>query len=111
MIAVCQKMTAASSRTPIAMISSPTAGRSPEAPSPPCAPSLAISAESELFENAFDARRLSVEEGLILIADERDHGPVASLAGLRPLRRRGHLLDQCDHRLACSRIDTGRCKH
>src|SRR5262245_24620014 len=111
MIAVCQKITAASSSTPTAMISSPIAGRTADAPSPPCAPSLAISAEPKLFENAFDARRLGVEEGLIWIARERDHGPVTRLAGLGPLRRGGHLLDQRDHRLARSGIHAGRRKH
>src|SRR5882724_7564961 len=111
MIAVCQKMTAASSSTPIAMISSPVAGRSPETPPPPCAPSLAISAEPELFENTFDAGRLGVEERLILITSQRDHGPVTRLAGLRPLRRGSHLLDQRNHRLPRSRIDAGRRKH
>src|SRR5262249_50831471 len=108
MIAVCHKITAASSSTLIAMISSPMAGRS--APPPPCAPSLAISAEPELFENAFDARRLGVEESLVFVAGQRDHGPVTRLAGLRPLRRGRHLLDQRDHRLPRSRIDAGRCK-
>src|ERR1051325_1311875 len=111
MIAVCQKITAASSSTPMAMISSPTEGRSRETRSPSCVPSLAISAEPELFENAFDARGLGVEERFIWIARERDHGPVTRLAGLRPLRRGGHLLDQRDHRLPRSRIDAGRGKH
>src|SRR5437868_584578 len=110
MIAVCHKITAASSSTPIAMISSP-AGRSADPPSPPCAPSLVISAEPELFENTFDARRLGIEEGLILITGQRDHGPITRLAGLRPLRRGSHLLDQRNHRLPRSRIHTGRRKY
>src|SRR5262245_8450424 len=109
MIAVCQRMTAASTSTPAAMIVSPTAGRSQ--PPPSCAPSFAISAEPELFENAFDARRLGVEERFVLITGQRDHGPVARLAGLRPLRRTCHLLDHREHRLALSRIDAGRRKH
>src|SRR5262245_18153988 len=109
MIAVCQKMTAANSSTPTAMINSPMAGRS--APPPPCAPSLAISAEPELFENTFDARRLGIEERFVLITGQRDHGPVASLASVRPMRCGGHLIDQRDHRLSRSRIDAGRCKH
>src|SRR4029434_8505858 len=106
MIAVCQMMTAASTSTPAAMIVSPTAGRS-QPPSPPRAPSRALSAEPELFEDAFDARRLGVEEGLVLITGERDHRPVARLAGLRPLRRGRHLLDQREHGLTLSRIDAG----
>src|SRR4029453_4176310 len=108
MIAVCQRMTAASTSTPAAMIVSPTAGRSQ--PPPSCAPSLAISAEPELFEDAFDARRLGVEERFVLITGQRDHGPVASLAGLRPLGSGGHFLDQREHRLPLRRIDTGRRK-
>src|SRR5215813_4803483 len=110
MIAVCQTMTAASTSTPAAMIVSPTAGRSQPPPSAPCAPSLAISAEPELFENAFDACRLGVEEGFVLITKQRDLGPVVVLAGVRPLRRGCHLLDQREHRLPLVRIDAGRRK-
>src|SRR5436309_5005343 len=108
MIAVCQMMTAASTSTPAAMIVSPTAGRSQPPPSPLCAPSLAISAEPELFEDALDARRLGLEESLVLITEQRDLGPFAVLAGVRPLRRGCHLLDQREHCLPLRRIHTGR---
>src|SRR5262245_43821898 len=110
MIAVCQTMTAASTITPAAMIVSPTAGRSQPPLSPPCAPSLAISAEPELFENAFDASRLGIEERFVLITKQRDLGPIVVLAGVRPLRRGCHLLDQREHRLPLSRINGGRRK-
>src|SRR6266545_2354792 len=82
MIAVCQKMTAASSSTPIAMISSPVARRSPETPSPPCAPSLAISAEPELFENTFDALFLQRRRVDALLALVGRNGNQPELAGL-----------------------------
>src|SRR5215813_15477374 len=111
MIAVCQTMTAASTSTPAAMIVSPTAGRSQPPPSAPCAPSLAISAEPELFENAFDACRLGVEEGFVLVTKQRDLGPLVVLAGVRPLRRGCHLLDQREHGLPLRCIDIGRRKH
>src|SRR5215510_7667572 len=101
MVAVCQKMTTASAMVPTAMTVSPTAGRNQLAPpSPCCSPPADMSAEPELFEDTFDARGLLVEEGLILIPEQRDHGPVAGLAGLGPLRRHRHLLDQREHRLA-----------
>src|SRR5215468_7734996 len=110
MIAVCQMITAASPSTPAAMIVSPTAGRSQPPPSPPCAPSLAISAEPELFEDALDAGRLGVEEGFVLITKQRDLGPLVILAGVRPLRRGCHLLDQREHGLPLRCIDVGRRK-
>src|SRR5262249_40539617 len=93
-----------------AMMVSPMAGRNLAAPpSLPCPPAD-MSAEPELFEDAFDARGLLVEEGLILITGQRDHGPVAGLAGLRPLRRGGHLLNQREHGLALVGVHAGRRK-
>src|SRR6266508_5769129 len=104
-------MTAASSSAPTAMMVSPMAGRSLVAPPPSSVPPLVMSRQPELFENSFDARRLGVEERLVVVAGERDLGPFARPAGLRPLRRCGHLLDERNHRLALSVVDAGRCEH
>src|SRR5262245_22261442 len=98
MIAVCQKMTAARTIEPTPMMVSPGAGRNLAAPPALSRPPADMSAEPKLFEDAFDAGGLLVEEGLILIPEQRDHGPVAGLAGFGPLRRRRHLLDQREHR-------------
>src|SRR5262245_46377083 len=111
MIAVCHTMTMASTSTPTAMIVSPVAARSQPAPPSPCAPPFAMSAEPELLEDAFDAHGLLVEESLELVAKQRDDGPVPRLAGFGPLRRRHHLLDQCQHRLALVGVHAGRRKH
>src|SRR5262245_33290158 len=112
MIAVCQKMTAASTMVPTAMMVSPSAGRSQLVPpSPRWSPPVVMSAEPELFEDAFDARGLLVEEFLVGVAEQRDLGPLAGLAGLAPLRRRRHLLDQREHRLALVGVDARRREH
>src|SRR5262245_313916 len=98
MMVVCQNTTAASTSTPTAMIVSPTAGRS--LPPPPSAPPLVMSRQPEVLEDAFDARGLGVEVCLVVVAEQRDLGPLPGLAGLRPLRRCRHALHQSDHRLA-----------
>src|SRR4051794_28782053 len=90
-IAVCQATMPASTRTPIAMIVSPTAGRT--VMTRLLQVGRPISAQPKFLENPFDARALAVQKRLVLIADERDLGPIAIFAGLRPLRRAGHLLD------------------
>src|SRR3989442_458732 len=89
------------------MMVSPTAGRSLPAPPSPFPP-LVMSREPELFENAFDAARLGVEERLVIVAEQRDLGPFPRPAGLRPLRGCGHLPDQGDHRLTLRIVDAGR---
>ena len=110
MVSVCQKMTMASTSTPAAMTVSPMAGRSRAAPPPP--PKLPVmSRQPELFEDAFDARGLGVEERLVVVAEQRDLGPFPRLAGVRPLRRRGHLLHQRDHRLARRVVHARRREH
>src|SRR5262245_19023340 len=110
MVSVCQKMTAASTSTPAEMTISPSAGRSRAAqPAPPKLP--VMSREPELFEYAFDACGLRLEEGLVVVAEQRDLGPFPRLAGVRPLRRRGHLLHQRDHRLARRVVHAGWCEH
>src|SRR5258708_1010102 len=106
---VCQNMTIASTSTPAPMIVSPTAGRTRPAWSS-CEP-LVMSCEPELFEGVFDPRRLTLEEGLVIVAEERDLRPLPRLTGLGPLRGRGHLLHQRYHRLALSVIDAGRSEH
>jgi hypothetical protein len=95
-------MTMASASTPTPMIVSPIAGR---------ARAVRCSGEPEFLEDAFDPRRLRFQKGLVLVAEQRDRGPVAHLAGLGPLRRRRHLLHQCDHRLALRVIHTGGSEH
>src|SRR5436190_20701827 len=100
MDSVCQNMTMASTSAPAPMMVSPMAARRDGPPPPDCGPTLVMSRQPELFQGAFDARRLGIEESLVLVAKQRDLRPVASLARLRPLRRRDHLLHQRDHRLA-----------
>src|SRR5262245_27345275 len=102
-------MTIASKSTPAPMTVSPMAGRDRAAWSswePPV-----MSGKPELFEDAFDPRRLNVEEGFVIVAEQRDLRPLAGLAGLRPLRRCRHLLHQRDHRRALRVVDAGRCEH
>src|SRR6266540_3544372 len=99
-------MTIASTSTPAPMIVSPMAGRDPAARS--SWEPLVMSGKPELFEDAFDPRRLNVEEGFVIVAQKRDLRPVPRLAGLGPLRRCGHLLHQRDHRLALRVADAGR---
>src|SRR5713226_9555034 len=104
---VCQKMTTASASTPAPMSVSPIAGRSLAAQPPP--PKLPVmSRQPDLFENPFDARRLDVEERLVVVAEERDLRPLPRLAGLGPLRACRHLLHQRDHRLALGVVHPGR---
>src|SRR5262245_52922339 len=105
---VCTKMTTASASTPTAITVSPMGSRSPR---PPAANPPVMSRQPELFEDAFDARALRVEERLVLVTEQRDRRPVAVLAGLRPLRRRRHLLHQRDHRLALPLVHAGRREH
>src|SRR6185295_19647420 len=103
-------MTMASASTPTPMMVSPIAGRT-RAARCSCAPPLAMSGEPKFLEDAFDPRRLRFQKGLVLVAEQRDRGPVARLAGLGPLRRRRHLLHQCDHRLALRVIHAGGREH
>src|SRR5215475_1391123 len=99
-------MTIASTSTPAPMIVSPMAGRDGAAWS--SSEPLVMSGKPELFEDAFDPRRLNVEEGFVIVAQKRDLRPIPRLAGLCPLRRCGHFLHQRDHRLALRVIDAGR---
>src|SRR5262245_1170478 len=92
---------------PIAMIVSPIAGRSRPAPPSPSAPRSGMSPEPELFEDALDAGRFGIDERLVLVAEQRDLGPVALLAGFGPLRRCRHLLDKRQHRLTLVGIHAG----
>src|SRR5262245_34230476 len=105
----CQNMTIASTSTPAPMIVSPTAGRGRRGAS--SWEPLVMSGKPELFENALDPRRFNVEEGFVIVAEKRDLRPVVHLAGLGPLRRCGHFLHQCDHRLALCVVDAGRREH
>src|SRR6516165_10931766 len=98
-------MTITSTSTLAPMIVSPMAGRA-RAASSSWEP-LVMSCKPELFEDAFDPRRLNVEEGFIIVAEKRDLRPVAGLAGLGPLWRCRHLLHQRDHRLALRVVDAG----
>src|SRR5512133_3055037 len=108
MASVCHSMTAASASTPAPMIASPIATRR-DATSPlGSAPPLVMSREPDFLEDALDPRGLGVEEGFVLVAEQRDLAPVARLAGLRPLGARVHLLHQRDHRLALRVVDAGR---
>src|SRR5262245_20225939 len=111
MASASHSMTTASASTPAPMTASPTATRrvatSPLGSEPP----LVMSREPDFLEDAFDPRRLAVEEGLVLLAEQRDLAPVARLARLRPLRRRVHLLHQRDHRLALRVVDARRSEH
>src|SRR6266567_7569066 len=102
----CQNMTIASTSTPAPMIVSPMAGRGRALGF--SGEPLVMSCKPELFEDAFDPRRLNVEEGFVIVTQKRDLRPVPRLAGLRPLRRCGHLLHQRDHRLALRVADAGR---
>src|SRR5215467_14671705 len=102
-------MTIASTSTPAPMIVSPMAGRGRAAGS--SWEPLVMSCKPELFEDAFDPRRLSVEKGFVIVAEKRDLRPLARLAGLGPLRRCRHLFHQRDHRLALSVVDAGRREH
>src|SRR5262245_3653888 len=102
-------MTIASTSTPAPMIVSPMAGRGRAAGS--SWEPLVMSSKPELFEDAFDPRRLNVEEGFVIVAEKRDLRPLADLAGLRPLRRCRHLLHQRDHCLALRVADAGRREH
>src|SRR5215471_12276793 len=102
-------MTIASTSTPAPMIVSPMAGRGRAAGS--SWEPLVMSSKPELFEDAFDPRRLSVEKGFVIVAEKRDLRPLARLAGLGPLRRCRHLFHQRDHRLALSVVDAGRREH
>src|SRR5207247_4552212 len=99
-------MTNASTSTPAPMIVSPTAGRGRRGASS-WVP-LVMSGKPELFEDAFDPRRLNVEEGFVIVAQKRDLRPVPRLAGLGPLRRCRHLFHQRNHRLALRVVDAGR---
>src|SRR3954466_5918174 len=103
-------MTMASASTPTPMMVSPIAGRT-RAAGCSCASPSAMSREPDFLEDAFDPRGLALQEGLVLVAEQRDRGPVAHLAGLGPLRRRRHLLHQCDHRLALRVIHAGGSEH
>src|SRR5262245_1192563 len=111
MASVCQSMTAASASTPAPMTASPIATRrdvtSPLGSEPP----LVMSREPDFLENAFDPRALAVEEGLVLVAEQRDLAPVPRLAGLHPLRRCVHLLHQRDHGFALRVVHAGRREH
>src|SRR5262245_25339846 len=104
-------MTAASASTPAPMIASPIATRrdatSPLGSEPP----LVMSREPDFLEDAFDARGLALEEGLVVVAEQRDLAPVPRLAGFRPLRRRVHLLHQRDHGLALRVVHAGRSEY
>src|SRR6516162_9276060 len=102
-------MTIASTSTPAPMIVSPMAGGDRAAWSSSEPP--VMSGKPELFEDAFDPRRLNVEEGFVIVAEKRDLRPVPRLAGLGPLRRCRHLFHQRDHRLALSVADAGRSEH
>src|SRR5215210_3211411 len=103
-------MMPASTSTPTAMSVSPSAGRRARAARSPVPPSV-ISGEPDIFQDAFDPGRFAFEECFVFVASECDRRPVARLAGLRPLRCRGHCLDQRDHVLALRLIDAGRRKH
>src|SRR5262245_17443208 len=107
MVIVCQKMTPARISTPTAMSVSKVATPRFAAPVP-SVPPVVMSAQPEFLEDAFDAGGLFVEEFLVFVAQQRDLRPVARLAGLVPLRGRGHLFDQRQHRLPVGRIDAGR---
>src|SRR5262249_32586449 len=98
-------MTIASTSTPAPMIVSPMAGR--DRASRSSWEPLVMSCKPELFEDAFDPRRLNVEEGFVIVAQKRDLRPVPRFAGLGPLRRCRHLLHQRDHRLALRVADAG----
>src|SRR5262249_47914290 len=102
-------MTIASTSTPAPMIVSPMAGRG-RAAGASWEP-LVTSCKPELFEDAFDPRRLSVEKGFVIVAERGDLRPVVRLAGLGPLRRCRHLSHQRDHRLALRVVDAGRREH
>src|SRR5262249_19673907 len=102
----CQNMTIASTSTPAPMIVSPMAGRG-RALGLSGEP-LVMSGKPELFEDAFDPRRLNVEEGFVIVAEKRDLRPLARLAGLGPLRRCRLLLHKRDHRFALGVVDAGR---
>src|SRR5437660_10768907 len=99
-------MTIASTSAPAPMIVSPMAGRGRALGF--SGEPLVMSCKPELFEDAFDPRRLNVEEGFVIVTQKRDLRPVPRLAGLRPLRRCGHLLHQRDHRLALRVAAAGR---
>src|SRR5262249_35528165 len=102
-------MTIASTSTPAPMIASPTASRGRRGAS--SWEPLVMSGKPELFEDAFDARRLNVEEGFVIVAEKRDLRPVVQLAGLGPLGCCRHLFHQRNHRLALSVVDAGRREH
>src|SRR4029453_15360333 len=108
---VCQNMTIASASTPAPMIVSPMAGRGRTAESLGCGPAMGMSRQPKFLEDAFDPRCLAFEEGLVVVAYQRDWRPVPGLAGLGPLRCRNHLLHQCNHRLALGVVDAGRREH
>src|SRR5262245_35114021 len=111
MASVCHSITAASASTPAPMIASPIATRrdatSPLGSKPP----PVLSCGPYFLEDAFDARSLAVEEGLVVVAEQRNLAPIARLAGLRPLWARVHLLHQGDHRLALRVVHAGRREH
>src|SRR5215470_10033672 len=100
-------MTIASTSTPAPMIVSPTAARGGASSWEP----LVMSGKPELFEDALDPRRLNVEEGFVIVAEECDLRPVVHLAGLGPLRCCRHFFHQRDHGLALSVVDAGRREH
>src|SRR5215471_6830679 len=111
MTSVCHSMTAASASTPAPMIASPSATRRDATAPLGSKPPLVMSREPDFLEDAFDARGLGLEEGLVVVAEQRNLAPIARLAGLRPLRARVHLLHQRDHRLALRVVHAGRREH
>src|SRR6201997_4657561 len=102
-------MTIANTSTPAPMIVSPTAGRGRRGASS-WVP-LVMSGKPELFEDAFDPRRLNVKEGFVIVADKRDLRPVVHLAGLGPLRCCLHFFHRPDHAPAWSVVAAGRSEH